>query len=32
VRVGSYKSREEARRTLDKLKKEGHKPILVLRQ
>ena len=32
VRVGSYKSKSEARRTLDQLKKEGHKPILVLRQ
>ena len=32
VRIGSYKSKSEARQTLDKLKKEGHKPILVLRQ
>jgi cell division septation protein DedD len=32
VRIGSYKSKAEARRTLDQLKKEGHKPILVLRQ
>jgi cell division protein FtsN len=32
VRIGSYKSKSEARRTLDKLKKDGLKPILVLRQ
>jgi cell division protein FtsN len=32
VRIGSYKSKSEARPTLDKLKKEGLKPILVLRQ
>lgn len=31
VRVGSYKSKSEARATLDKLKKDGLKPILVLR-
>jgi cell division protein FtsN len=32
VRIGSYKSKSEARQTLDKLKKDGLKPILVLRQ
>jgi cell division protein FtsN len=32
VRIGSYKSKTEARQTLDKLKKGGRKPILVLRQ
>ena len=32
VRIGSYKSKSEARRTLDRLKKEGQKPILVLRK
>ncbi len=32
VRIGSYNSKSEARATLDKLKKEGLKPILVLRQ
>jgi cell division protein FtsN len=31
VRIGSYKSKSKARSTLDKLKKEGHKPILVQR-
>ena len=31
VRIGSYKSKSAARSTLDKLKKEGRKPILVLR-
>ena len=32
VRIGSYKSKSEARQTLDKLRTEGLKPILVLRQ
>ena len=32
VRIGTYKSKSEARPTLDKLKKDGLKPILVLRQ
>jgi cell division septation protein DedD len=31
VRVGEYKSKSGARRVLDKLKKDGFKPILVLR-
>lgn len=32
VRIGSYKSKSEAHRTLDQLRKDGLKPILVLRQ
>jgi cell division septation protein DedD len=32
VRIGSYKSKSAARPTLDKLKKEGRKPILVQRK
>ena len=30
IRVGKFTSRSEARPMLDKLKKDGHKPILVL--